>query len=104
MSPALLKNSRKEKAMIEKIGIPAMLEQTAEEATELAQALLKAARVIRAENPTPITRDKASAMVTEEYSDLIACTRDLGLQYDEELEDRKHARFEERWQNRRQNE
>ena len=39
--------------MIEKIGTPAMLEQMAEEAAELAQAALKLARVLRAENPTP---------------------------------------------------
>ena len=41
--------------MIEKIGKPAMLEQLAEEAAELSQAALKLARVIRNENPTPVT-------------------------------------------------
>lgn len=41
--------------MIEAIGSPAMLEQLAEEATELAQAALKAARILRKENPTPVT-------------------------------------------------
>lgn len=84
--------------MIEKIGIPAMLEQAAEEATELAKALLKAARVIRAENPTPVTREQADKAITEEFSDLIACSRELGLKVDEKLEDKKHIRFEERWE------
>ena len=42
--------------MIEKIGTPAMLEQLAKEAAELSQAALKLARVLRGENPTPVTR------------------------------------------------
>ena len=36
--------------LIEKIGIPAMLEQTAEECVELAHACLKLARYYRNEN------------------------------------------------------
>lgn len=41
--------------MIEIVGKPAMFEQLAEEATELAQATLKMARKLRGENPTPKT-------------------------------------------------
>lgn len=42
--------------IIEEIGEAAMLEQLAEECTELAKAALKMARIIRKENPTPVTR------------------------------------------------
>ena len=45
--------------MIEKIGEPAMLEQLAEEAAELSHAALKLARIIRGENPTPVTEVEA---------------------------------------------
>ena len=57
--------------MIEKIGLPAMLEQAAEEASELAKAALKYVRVLFNENPTPVTKDKAFNDLTEEYSDFI---------------------------------
>ena len=66
--------------MIEKIGLPAMLEQAAEEASELAKAALKYARVLFNENPTPVTKDKAFNDLTEEYSDFILCAEELGLQ------------------------
>ena len=39
--------------IIDEIGVPAMLEQLAEECSELAHASLKLARKIRGENPTP---------------------------------------------------
>lgn len=42
--------------LVNEIGVPAMLEQCAEECTELAQACLKLARKIRNENPTPATK------------------------------------------------
>ena len=42
--------------MIEAIGSAAMLEQLAEESAELAQAALKAARILRDDNPTPGSR------------------------------------------------
>ena len=66
--------------MIEKIGLPAMLEQAAEEASELAKAALKYARVLFGENPTPVTKDKAFNDLTEEYSDFILCAGELGLE------------------------
>lgn len=43
--------------MLEKIGLPAMHEQLAEEATELAKEALKMARILRGENPTPVTME-----------------------------------------------
>ena len=39
--------------IIDSIGLPAVLEQLAEECSELAQASLKYARLLRGENPTP---------------------------------------------------
>ena len=47
--------------MIEAIGSAAMLEQLAEESAELAQAALKAARILRDDNPTPVERFKKRA-------------------------------------------
>ena len=44
--------------IIEKIGEPAVLEQLAEECSELAQAALKYARKQRGENPTPKSFDE----------------------------------------------
>lgn len=41
--------------IVDYIGKAALLEQTAEEASELSQACLKMARKIRGENPTPKT-------------------------------------------------
>lgn len=43
------------KNIVDRIGLPALLEQTAEECTELAHACLKEARRLRGENPTPKT-------------------------------------------------
>lgn len=82
--------------MIEYIGKPAMLEQLAEEATELAHAALKLARIYRAENPTPVTAEQAAASVQEEYTDVIQCAEELGLEVDEDQIIRKQKRFRER--------
>ena len=83
--------------MIEKIGRPAMLEQLAEEASELAQATLKLARIYRAENPTPVTEDEAYKNLVEEYTDVQTCARELGIESDPEIERRKEVRFYERY-------
>lgn len=83
--------------MIEKIGRPAMLEQLAEEATELAQAALKAARIERGENPTPVTEYDAMKSIIEEYTDVQTCARELGIESDPEIERRKEVRFYERY-------
>ena len=83
--------------MIEKIGRPAMLEQLAEEASELAQAALKLARIYRAENPTPVTEDEAYKNLVEEYTDVETCARELGIESDPEIERRKEVRFYERY-------
>ena len=51
--------------IIEEIGEAAMLEQLAEECTELAKAALKMARIIRKENPTPVTEKEAIDNIQE---------------------------------------
>ena len=83
--------------MIEKIGIPAMLEQTAEECNELAKALLKKARKLRGENPTPLTMTEIDKDITEEYTDVIQCTRELKLSVDWDQMRTKEERFIQRW-------
>lgn len=83
--------------MIEKIGKPAMLEQLAEESVELAKAALKYARVLRGENPTPITEVEAEKALEEEYTDVITCAQELRLMRNISLEAEKRKRFEERW-------
>lgn len=79
--------------MIEIIGRPAMLEQLAEEATELAKAALKLARIERGENPTPVAKDEAEKNLTEEYTDVIQCAVELQLQADIMQMKKKYERF-----------
>lgn len=58
---------------INKIGLPAVLEQCAEECTELAKVNLKMARKLRGENPTPKTMDKINQELIEEIADVLVC-------------------------------
>lgn len=64
------------------IGKAALLEQLAEEASELTKAALKLSRILRGENPTPVTKRGACADVIEEYTDVIQCAMELGLEID----------------------
>lgn len=63
--------------LIEKIGTPAMLEQTAEECSELAQACLKMARYMRNENPTTKNGGELTANLEEEMADVLICIDEL---------------------------
>ena len=83
--------------MVEKIGRAAMLEQLAEEASELSQAALKMARIMRGENPTPVTRMQAEKNLIEEYTDVRLCAKDLGLRKDSAMAREKLQRFLRRW-------
>lgn len=78
------------------IGWEAMYTQLAEEASELAQAALKVARIMHGTNPTPISLIEAKDMVREELTDVVQCATylELGVDY----EQIKHK--EERWANR----
>lgn len=63
--------------IIPKIGLPATLEQLAEEAAELSQAALKVARIIRGENPTPLPYAQALDHLQEEVGDVRNCLKIL---------------------------
>lgn len=55
------------------LGEPAMLEQLAEECSELAHAALKMARLERGENPTPKTEEECVENLLEELGDVNLC-------------------------------
>lgn len=65
--------NRQNQTIIERIGVPAFLEQIAEECAELAQAALKTARKYRGENPTPKTIDECLDSLQEEMADVMLC-------------------------------
>ena len=78
------------------IGEAALLEQLAEESAELSKAALKMARILRGENPTPVTLEQAKKDLQEEYTDVIHCSAELYITVDQEQIIRK----QERWINR----
>ena len=80
--------------MIKEIGEAAMLEMAAEEASELIQMLLKAARIKRGENPTPMTEKEVNAKIREDF---IQCAKELNLDVDWNQMEMKRKRFEQRW-------
>lgn len=59
--------------VIRTLGEPALLEQLAEECSELAQAALKLARLERGENPTPKTEEECVENLLEELGDVNLC-------------------------------
>lgn len=59
--------------IIDKIGMPAMLEQLAEECAELGQAALKMARIDRGENPTRKRTVEAVNDLHSEIADVMLC-------------------------------
>ena len=61
------------KTIVDRIGLPATLEQTAEECAELAHACLKEARRLRGENPTPKTTPECWLAISEELTDVQIC-------------------------------
>lgn len=65
------------KPLIEAIGVPAMLEQTAEECCELGKACLKLARIMRGENKAYISESEAYANLVEEIADVKLCLENL---------------------------
>ena len=78
------------------IGEPAMYELMAEDCNELAKACLKKARIIRGENPTPLTTSEADVSIMEEWSDVILCAREMRLRYSEAMIHHKTKRWTER--------
>lgn len=70
-----------------------LLDQLAEEATELAHAALKASRILRDENPTPVTLHEAESMVIEEWTDLCLVADVIGISLNEDIYDEKLNRW-----------
>ena len=96
------KTTNNQHTLMEIIGLPAMLEQCAEECVELAKATLKLARKIRDDNPTPLSYETIVQNVEEEIADVRLCIKSLteGLTIDEadilRIEEYKKARWHER--------
>lgn len=82
--------------IIERVGRAAMLEQMGEEAAELAKAALKLARVLRCENPTPVTEEEAERALVAEFTDVQHCAGELKLETDRLQIDAKNRRFKQR--------
>lgn len=61
----------------QRIGQAALLEQTAEECSELAQAALKMARAMRGENPTPKPIEELKNNLNEEAADVRLCIQTI---------------------------
>lgn len=59
--------------ILDEIGEPAVLEQLAEECTELAHAALKLSRKLRGESPTPASEDMIRQDIMEEMADVQVC-------------------------------
>lgn len=74
----------------------ALYEQLAEECVELAHACQKKARLLRGENPTPLTDSDINAMVEEEFTDVSLVSSMLGLDVDEYMYYEKIDRWAER--------
>lgn len=65
--------------IIGRIGEPAALEQLAEECSECAHEALKLARIMRDENPTPVTEQDARRALAEEIRDINNSVYVLGM-------------------------
>lgn len=73
---------------IKDIGRSAILENLAEECSELSWAALKEARRLRGENPTPATEEECRRALTEEAGDvinMISLLSDLGVIDEQEM-------------------
>lgn len=85
--------------IVEQVPEAALLEGTAEEAAELAQAALKLARILRGENPTPVGEAQARFNLLEELADaslmISAIELKLGFDHDELEPTMKHKTI--RW-------
>lgn len=88
------------KSIVEKIGAAAMLEQFAEECLEAGHAALKLARIMRKENPTPVTAITAWRNLIEEYTDLRLCAREINIHPDKETARYKLKRWRKRLKKR----
>ena len=89
-------NKFKKRRKVEVIGRPAMLTLLAEESAELTKAALKLERILRGENPTPVSREEAEKNLIEEFTDVVQCAKELGLDWDINQLCWKNERWESR--------
>lgn len=68
-------------------------EQLAEEAVELAHAAQKMSRILRDENPTPLTLEFVEHSVFEEFNDILLVADLIGLCPDQEFQRGKLTRW-----------
>lgn len=87
----------------ERIGEAAALEQLAEEAAELAHAALKMARIVRGENPTPVSKEQAYLSLLEEIGDVRLCVNVLQDTYGTLYTSKSEGEKLERWRFRLDN-
>lgn len=78
------------------VGAPAVYEQLAEEAAELAQAALKCARILRNENPTPLKMDDCVGNLVEEATDVAVCLGELDIRTSPDIFKLKRDRWVKR--------
>lgn len=69
----------------------------AEESANFGKAALKLARIIRKENPTPVTRKEAVRKLRDQYSKVFFYGNILNISYDEKQKVEKQKRFLKRW-------
>lgn len=86
----------KDKTIFKCISIAGLYESLAEEAAELAQASLKAARVLRNENPTNLNYSQALKNIIEEYSDVVNIATILNVKPNNDIQYTKMTRMLER--------
>lgn len=74
----------------------ALYEQLAEECCELAHACQKAARLLRGDNPTPLSSDEIDDMIEEEYTDVVLVCEMIGLNINRDMYYKKIDRWADR--------
>lgn len=80
----------------EELSEASLYEQLAEECVELAHACLKKARLLRGENPTPLTINDIDGMILEEHTDVFLVSDLLRLGIDIDIYKSKMQRWAER--------
>ena len=91
----------------ERIGLPALLEQTAEACAELNKACLKLARILRNENYTPCKMTDIVYNLHEEIADILVCIEELAnadvlkIESITKIQDAKKTRWYDRTSNKR---
>ena len=89
--------------IVDKIGLPAVLEQCGEECCELGAASLKMARKLRGENPTPKSFEEIRLNLIDEIADVTLCMAILKYEAEITTDEITHAimeRKEQRWNDR----